>query len=86
MPKFIIEYPVHPDRFNPNSVADKVALIAAFKRARPAEPVIYYGPDGGLFEAGGQERDLSKLSDFELYKTEAEKESGPSFVGVPEGE
>lgn len=33
---YIISFPFHPDRFNPDSVEQRIALIAAFKTARPA--------------------------------------------------
>lgn len=33
---YIICFPFHPDRFNPDSVEQRIALIAAFKAARPA--------------------------------------------------
>ena len=53
MAKFIMDYPVHPDRFNPNSVGEKVSLIAAFKRARLADPV---------------ECNLDEMKDFDVYR------------------
>ena len=37
--KYILSFPFHPDRFNPDSVEQRIALIAAFKAARLADPV-----------------------------------------------
>jgi hypothetical protein len=34
--KYILSFPFHPDRFNPDSVEQRIALIAAFKAARLA--------------------------------------------------
>ena len=79
MAKFIIDYPVHPDRFNPNSVKDKVALIAAFKRARLAEPVDLEGvevegPACGVCVTGKSGRIYLKSQGAQIYAVDPEGE------------
>lgn len=34
--KYILSFPFHPDRFNPDSVEHRRLLVEAFKAARPA--------------------------------------------------
>ena len=39
MNAYLVIFPFHPDRFNPDSVEHRRLLCAAFKNARPANPV-----------------------------------------------
>ena len=65
MNTYILSFPFHPDRFNPDSVEQRIALIAAFKAARPAYPL-------RMDFEGKEPRLLSDdIKDAEIYAVEA---------------
>ena len=69
---YIINFPFHPDRFNPDSVEHRRLLIEAFKAARVAAPVRLDASDKEvgpcIMGAGG--RFYLEAQGAELFATE----------------
>ena len=62
---YIINFPFHPDRFNPDSVEHRRLLIGAFKAARRADPVRL------AFERLAPTPNVPDMDEAEIYAVEA---------------